>query len=191
MRCVVKLLDVNLLSFKFDDRSFVIVNITIIRSWEYCNDHWKPAFWIPFMHFITFKLCFMRSNNRQKIILSKELSYCFLTKEKWTPSYFIRFIQRFAIAIIIFHRIWPQYITKQSCPWRFFHSFNFIQIIKSFQIRRNSAMNRKKLIIHQTTNRQRVKCIHKQIISVLVILTQHLCSKIEKGSHLSTLMVSS
>lgn len=147
MWCVVKLLNVNLLTFEFDDRSFIIVNITIIRSWEYCNDHRKAAFWIPFVHFITFKLCFVGSNNWQKVILSKELSHSFLTKEKWTPSYFIRFVQRFTVAIIIFNRIWPQNITKQSCPWRFFHSFNFIQIVKRFQIRRNSAMNCKKLVI--------------------------------------------
>ena len=39
MRCVVKLLDIDLLTFELDNRSLIVVDVAVIRRGEYCDDY--------------------------------------------------------------------------------------------------------------------------------------------------------
>ncbi len=87
----VKLLYIYFLTFKFDNCSFVVVNVTIIWSAENSYYYREPRLRIPFVHFITFQLGLMRSYHRKKIVLLKELIDSLLPKEVGAASYIIRF----------------------------------------------------------------------------------------------------
>ena len=63
MLCVVELLYIECVVFKFDDRSFVVVHIAIIWGAEDCNYNWEIRTTIPSVHFIAINLGFMCSNN--------------------------------------------------------------------------------------------------------------------------------
>ena len=161
MRSWVKLLNIDFLTFEFDNCSFVIIYIAVIWSREYCDDYWKTLARIPLMHFITFKLCLVSSDHRKKIVFLEKFVDCFLTKEIRATSNLVCFKKLITIAIIILNRIRPQNITEKTCSRRFLHAFNFIQIFKSFEIWRDTSMNSEKFIIDKATDWQRVKCIHE------------------------------
>lgn len=67
--------------FKLDDSTFVIVDVTIVRSGKDSNDNREFRRTIPFVHFVTIKLSFMSSQNRKEFVFMKELVSCLLSKE--------------------------------------------------------------------------------------------------------------
>jgi hypothetical protein len=50
-------------------------------------------------------------------------------------------------------------------------------------------MEGQKLFIDKARNGKRVKSVHKQIVCLLIIFVQTLCSEVEKLGHLSAFMV--
>ena len=76
MSCVVELLDVDLLALELDDRTFVVVHITVVRSTEDRDHLGKATLGAPLMHLIPFQLCLMSSNNAQQTVLFEELVDC-------------------------------------------------------------------------------------------------------------------
>jgi hypothetical protein len=118
MRRVVELLDVQCIVLRgelqteagveyieFDNGTFVIVNITIIRSGEDGNDYWEFACAIPSVHFVAFDLGFMSTNDGQKSILFQEQICGIRPEEVRATANIIAAETRFAYAIIIVHRI--------------------------------------------------------------------------------------
>ena len=75
-------------NIKFNNSSFISINITIIGCRKNGNNCRKILHPIPFIHFITFNLCFMSSNNKiicfKKVELLKQTSLDWLMK--WTKS---------------------------------------------------------------------------------------------------------
>ena len=73
MRCVVELLNVQRVLLELDDRSFVIVHITVVGRREYSYHCRKLLLAVPLVHFVPVELCFVRSNNRKKFVFLKKL----------------------------------------------------------------------------------------------------------------------
>lgn len=51
--------------FKFDDGSFVIVNVTIVWCRKYGDNDWELGRTVPLVHFVAVKLGFVGSQNGQ------------------------------------------------------------------------------------------------------------------------------
>ena len=95
-------------NIKFNNSSFISINITIIGCRKNGNNCRKILHPIPFIHFITFNLCFMSSNNRQKIICLKELINSINSIKIRTTSNFITPINTCTNTVFIINWIRPK-----------------------------------------------------------------------------------
>lgn len=102
MRCVVELLDVQSVAFKFDDCAFVVVDVAVVGCGEDGDDHGELLGPIPLVHLVPIELGFVRTNDRQQLILVQELVRRLLPKEKRTPSDIILDESLRAVAFVVF-----------------------------------------------------------------------------------------
>ena len=86
MRRVVELQDVQGVGLKLDNCTLVVVNITIVWSRKNCDHNWELARAVPFVHLVSVELCFMSTQNRQKLIFLKESICGVVAKEIRTST---------------------------------------------------------------------------------------------------------
>lgn len=114
---IIELFNIKVPILNFNDCTFIIVHITIIRSTEYCYYWWEITISIPHMKFIACILYFMCSYNTKNWIIIKEFISSFLTINIRTTSLFIIHISQFILikfTRIVINRIWPENITKST-----------------------------------------------------------------------------
>lgn len=70
--------------------AFVVVKITVIWSWKYCDYGWKFLLSWPFVHFITLSLSLMSSYYWNHLVLLEKLLCQLLSKEIRATSDIIR-----------------------------------------------------------------------------------------------------
>jgi hypothetical protein len=142
MRRGVELLYVDLLSFELYNRSFIVVHITVVGSREDSDDHRESLFLVPFMHFISFKLCLMSSDHREKVVLLEEFTHCLLPKEVRASSHLVYFKKLITRPTIILYRVRPQEVAKETVSRGFLHSLNFIEVVQGFEVWRDAPVYR-------------------------------------------------
>lgn len=64
MSCVIELLDVEGVLLELYYSSFVIIYVAVVRRTKYGDNSGELLRAVPFMHFITIELGFMRTQNR-------------------------------------------------------------------------------------------------------------------------------
>lgn len=177
--------------FEFYYCAFIIIYITIIWSRKYCYNNWKFLSAVPFVHFIAIKLRFVCSQYRQEFILMQKLIRSSLSKEVRAPSDIILNELLRAWTLFILNWIRPKNITKETNSWWLLKPLQILQIINRLQFRRYATVKGKEFIIDETRYGKGIKCLHKQFISLLVVLIETLCTKVEELRHLATLVISS
>jgi len=63
---------------EFDYCSLVVIHITVVWRTEDCDYHREFLSTSPTMHFVTFQLSLMCSNDRNKVIPFEESQHCLL-----------------------------------------------------------------------------------------------------------------
>lgn len=137
MRAVDELLDIETVIlksshsyFKFDDCAFVVVKVTIIGGRK-DGDNWGELFGSrPFVHFESFSLSLMSSDDRQNAVLFEEGSCDINSKEVRAPSDVIRFDNWLWEPRFIINRISPHQIAEKPCFGYLSKAINLLDIIK-------------------------------------------------------------
>ena len=191
MCCVVELLYVQCIVFELNYRSFVVINIAVVRCWKNCNHHWE--FWrtIPFVHLVTIELCLVSSQNWQQLVLVQELVSRLLAKEIGTSSHIVLQKLLRTLTFFVFYRIWPQDVAEQPYSWWFLEALKVLEVIDGFEFGGDSSVEGKELVVDEAWDRESVECFHEQVVSFLVVFVETLCSEVEELSHLPALVVSS
>ena len=178
MLCVVVLLDVESVILQkythsrthqyleFDDRSLVVVHVTVVRCTENRDNDREVAASVPPVHLVALKLClkqssarstyFVSPDHRNQVVPRQELVCHLVPEEPAAPPHFVLFPSSLQIALVLFHWITPQQITKQSRSRRLVKSVDLPYVFQlslfsgwgtyyRFKVRRNASMNRNKL----------------------------------------------
>ena len=125
-----KLLNTQCVILEKYNGTFVIIKIAVVGGREYC-DYSREFFraW-PFVHFKSFVLSLMRSNDRNDFIFLEKAFGQLESKKVRASSHFIGlcyFLQR---AILVINRISPYKITKQSRLRYFLDPINILNIFQ-------------------------------------------------------------
>ena len=115
---------------EFYDRPFVVVEITVIGSWEDGDDCWKFLGTRPFVHLEPLSLSLMSPDNRKHLIPLKKSLGQLRTKKVRTTPHVISFNQSIAIASFTINRISPDKITEQPSFRNLPKSINFLDILQ-------------------------------------------------------------
>lgn len=75
---------------KFENSPLVVIAITIIGGRENRYDCRKSTLSVSLVHFESFQLGFMSTNNGQEVITMKKLGGSFIAEEEATATYIIR-----------------------------------------------------------------------------------------------------
>ena len=110
--------------------TFVIVKIAIVWSREYCDDCGEFLCSRPFVHFESFSLSLMCSDNRYNFVLF-ELSFSqFTSKEIRTSSYIIMLNYIFTISIFVVNWVSPHQVAEKASFWNFPKPIYFFDVLK-------------------------------------------------------------
>lgn len=80
MGTLLELLDVHSVVLKLHNCPTIVVEITVVGCRKYSDYSWKFVLSKPFIHSISFCLCFMSTNNRHNLIFVAEL-LCYLVSK--------------------------------------------------------------------------------------------------------------
>jgi hypothetical protein len=172
MRRVIELLDVYHIVLELDDRAFIIINITVIRSRKNGNDRREVHCVIPFVHFKAVQLSFMGSNNGQKVVFVEERGRSFGSKKIKLNFFVPEDVGTSSCAVVIpthghclfviFTRVSPEEITERSL-FRWLHeSADFVYFVElkfnylffyGFDARGDTSMNSHEFLIYHTGQR--------------------------------------
>ena len=93
---------------------------------------------------------------------------------------------------VLEHRITPEQIAVKACVWRLLESIDLgVNVLDFDHLRGDTPMDAKVKIVDHAHERQGIKELHYQVISLLIILFQALVSKREILGQASALMVTS
>ena len=86
MRRAIELSNVHDIILIFEHRSFVVVDIQVVGSAEYCHDTGEARCSGLPIHAIPSILCFMGADDRKKIVLFEECTRSWVREEVGAPS---------------------------------------------------------------------------------------------------------
>ena len=147
MRRVIKLLDVESVIFKFDNSSFIIIDVAIIRSWKNRYHQRESLGPTPFVHLVSVNLRLVRSYDGQQVVVFQKIihsictfSFILIPIKIRTASYFIVPVTTFTIAIWVVNWISPKHITKQPLPRGLLDSIDSFYVFQGFEFRGYSSV---------------------------------------------------
>lgn len=99
--------------FEFDDCAFVVIEIAIIGSWEDGDDSWKLFSTWPFVHFESFSLRLMGSDDGDDLVALEEPLRQFAPEKVRTSSHIIMLHHSLAVTVLIVHWICPHQVAEK------------------------------------------------------------------------------
>ena len=99
---------------KFNDSSFIIVDIAVVWGWEYSDNHRELSWAVPLMHFISIKLGLVGPQDTQKLIFMQESVRGILAKEVWASTDVVSQEPLGASAFVIFYGVRPEYVAEKT-----------------------------------------------------------------------------
>ncbi len=111
---VVELLYVERVVFKLDHRSFVVVDIAVVRSREYRDDDRELLRPVPLVHFVAVELRLVSPQHRQDPVPLQKLVDRLAPEEERTAANLVRNESPRAVALVVLNGVRPQDVAKEA-----------------------------------------------------------------------------
>ncbi len=210
MRRVRELLDVHDAFAQDDDGCLVFVHVAVVRGREDGHD-WRNDAWTalhaksrPLLQLETFRLRFVRTDDREQLVVFEKPGHCSLAVEVGALAHFVLREVVFRVWVLEVYGVGPEQVAAvtrsyQKRPLRGGSLNRSIRLMVSiwsatahrFQIGRNATVHCEVPVVDDAGERHEVEAVHHDVVGFLIELGQTLHAEVHVRSHAAALVVPS
>lgn len=146
----------------------VIVHIQIVRRRKDCHDTWEPGRLGLSVHPVPSVLRLMCTNDGKQVIFLKERAGGRIREKVRTSTDIIvdEEIRSFFLTKF-FERIRPEDVAHQPVGWGFAETVDTSEVVKSLQLRAQTAVDTQELFIHDGGQGKGAETVHTSFVHTL------------------------